>query len=63
MKVSELIERLREFYDEGHADDEVRLICASDNPLNCESRAIKGAFLIYNHSESEVNGVYIDGTN
>lgn len=63
MTVYELIDNLRELAEKGHIDDEVRLLCGDENPTKGDGRAIKGAYAIIMHADSEVNGVYIDGTN
>lgn len=58
MKVHELITALSKC----DASAEVRLLCCDDNPINGDGIEVKGAYEIKNHPDSEVNGVYIDGT-
>lgn len=62
MILDELIQDLQSLADRGFGKMEVRVLCCDDNPINRDGIAIKGAYIIDNHPDKGVNGVYIDGT-
>ena len=62
MTLDKLIKQLTAISEKGYGSDEVKLLCCDDNPINGDGIQINGAYVIYNHPDKGVDGVYIDGT-
>ena len=62
MTVKKLIDKLLEISDAGFSDEEVKMLCCDDNPIQGEYVDINNVYLITRHGDKNVNGVYLDGT-
>lgn len=62
MILDSLIKQLTALFEKGFGKQEVNLLCCDDNPIKGDGIPIKGVYVIINHPDKNVDGVYIDGT-